>query len=89
MRIHADPVQAIKTANRLKNLSLVISAAVLAVVIMFADDITGLIRDILLCLFAIFATIAAFYTTVIRNIPVGIEVMDWVKVKRLYDELSS
>ena len=82
LEVKEDPVRAIQKSKRLKNIMLILSILVLFALMVFPQFISGLIRDIALCTFAVLASIAAMHGMLIKNIPLGMEFIDWEKVTR-------
>ena len=80
--IKADPVSVVKKAKRLRNIMFVLGVLVMLGIQLFHTQITGLIRDIMVAAFAVLVSIAAFHGMLIKNIPLGLEFIDWEKVAR-------
>jgi hypothetical protein len=86
LEVKEDPVRAVKKAKRLRNITFAISVLVMFALLSFPQIFTGLIHDAVLCVFAILVSIAVVHGMLIKNIPLGLEFIDWEKVKRSHNQ---
>lgn len=80
--IKKDPVRAAKKAKRIRNVVFAISVLIMFAHLSLPQVFTGFVGDIMVGAFAVLVTIAAIHGMLIKNIPLGLEFIDWEKVAR-------
>ena len=83
LMLREDPVGAMRKARNRRNILFALSVAVLLLVFLFFNQITGLLRYVLICLFAILATLSVIQTDAMKSTLLMLAVIDWDKVEQM------